>query len=81
MRESVTKYKVVNSVNDGVEKVTQLINSFQSKQGGEGADFFSYDFEINDYPLGARQKACNQQFLRGIQNQTNCSISLRGVFV
>lgn len=81
MRESVTKYKVVNSVNDGIEKVTQLINSFQSKQGGEGADFFSYDFEINDYPLGARQKACNQQFLHGIQNQTNCSISLRGVFV
>ncbi len=44
MRESVTKYKVVNTVNDGVEQVTKLINSFQTKQGGEGSDFFSYDF-------------------------------------
>ena len=70
------------SKTDKVEQVTKLINHFaNSKQGGEGPDFFSYDFEINDYPLGARQKACNQGFLRGIQNQTNCSISLRGVFV
>ena len=43
MKESVTKHKVVTSVEDGVEKVTQLINEFQNK-GVEGADFFSYDF-------------------------------------
>jgi hypothetical protein len=44
MRESVTKYKVVNTVNDGVEQVTKLITSFQSKTTSEGSDFFSYDF-------------------------------------
>ena len=77
----MTKYKVVRSADDGIEQVSKLINAFTNKQGGEGADFFSYDFEINDYPLGARQKACNQSFLHGIHNQTNCSISLRGVFV
>lgn len=44
MRESVTKFKVVNTVNDGVEQVTKLISSFQSKTTTEGADFFSYDF-------------------------------------
>jgi ATP-dependent RNA helicase DDX46/PRP5 len=60
--------------------VTQLINEFQNK-GVEGADFFSYDFEINDYPLNARQKACNQNFLKEVQHQTNCSVSLRGVYV
>ena len=82
MKESVTKYNVVKSSSQGVEQVTKLINQFaNSKQGGEGADFFSYDFEINDYPLGARQKACNQGFLSGIQHQTNCSVSLRGVIV
>lgn len=80
MRESVTKYQAVNNTHDGIEQVAKLINSFQTRTG-EGADFFSYDFEINDYPLAARQKACNQQFLYGIQHQTNCSISLRGVFV
>ena len=80
MKEAVVQYNVAKS--DGVEQVTKLINQFaNSKQGGEGPDFFSYDFEINDYPLGARQKACSQGFLQGIQHQTNCSISLRGVFV
>jgi hypothetical protein len=80
MKEAVVQFSV--SKTDKVEQVTKLINQFaNSKQGGEGPDFFSYDFEINDYPLGARQKACNQGFLHGIQNQTNCSISLRGVFV
>jgi len=44
MRESVTKYKAVNSVNDGVEQVTKLISQFASSKTGEGADFFSYDF-------------------------------------
>lgn len=81
MRESVTKFKVVRTADDGVEQVTKLITQFQTTKTGEGADFFSYDFEINDYPQGARQKACNQHFLYGIQNQTNCSISLRGVMV
>lgn len=80
MRESVTKHKVVKTADDGVEQVTKLINQFQSR-GTEGSDFFSYDFEINDYPLASRQKACNQQFLHGIQHSTNCSISLRGVYV
>ncbi len=40
----MTKFKVVNTVNDGVEQVTKLISSFQSKTTTEGADFFSYDF-------------------------------------
>ena len=81
MRESVTKFNVAKA--DGVEQVTKLINQFATtgSKTGEGVDFFSYDFQINDYPLGARQRACNQGFLYGIQQQTNCSISLRGVFV
>jgi hypothetical protein len=44
MRESVTKYKVVRSADDGVEQVTKLINQFSTAKTGEGADFFSYDF-------------------------------------
>lgn len=44
MRESVTKFtKTANSVNDGIEQVSKLVASFQSKTA-EGADFFSYDF-------------------------------------
>jgi hypothetical protein len=82
MRESVTKFKAVKTAEDGIEQVNKLVNQFVNKSGAhEGADFFSYDFEINDYPLAARQKACNQGFLYGIQQQTNCSISLRGVYV
>jgi ATP-dependent RNA helicase DDX46/PRP5 len=81
MKEAVTKYQAGNSSHDGVEQVAKLVNSFTNKTSGEGSDFFSYDFEINDYPQNARQKGCNQQFLHGIQHSTNCSISLRGVYV
>lgn len=82
MKESITKHKVITSVDDGVEQVTKLINSFQSKGGnGEGLDYFSYDFEINDYPAAARQRACSQHFLSQIQRENNCTISLRGVEV
>jgi hypothetical protein len=54
-------------VDDGVEQVTKLISSFQNKGNGEGLDYFSYDFEINDYPPAARQRACSQHFLNQIQ--------------
>jgi hypothetical protein len=67
MKESITKHKVITSVDDGVEYVTNLINSFQNKGDGGGIDSFSYDFEINDYPNGARQRACNQHFLNQVQ--------------
>lgn len=81
MKESITKHKVVTSVDDGVEQVTKLINSFQNKGNGQGIDYFSYDFEINDYPNGARQRACSQHFLNQIQKDNNCTISLRGTYV
>lgn len=80
MKQSVTKHKVITTVDDGVEQVTKLINEF-TKKGTDGLDFFSYDFEINDYPLSARQRACNQNFLSQVQRDNNCSISLRGTYV
>lgn len=81
MKKAVTEHKVITTVDDGVEQVTKLINSFQNKGTADGVDFFSYDFEINDYPKTARQRACSQQFLNQIQRENNCSISLRGVEV
>ena len=80
MKESVNKHKVITSVDDGVEQVTKLINEF-TKKGTDGLDYFSYDFEINDYPLAARQKACNQNFLNQVQRDNNCTISRRGTYV
>lgn len=81
MKESVTKHKVITTVDDGIEQVTKLINTFQNKGDGQGIDFFSYDFEINDYPQGARQRACTKDFLNQVQRENNCTISLRGVYV
>lgn len=34
MKDSITKHKVVTTVDDGVEQVTKLINSFQNKGHG-----------------------------------------------
>lgn len=81
MKKAVTEHKVITTVDDGVQQVTKLINQFQNKGTVDGIDFFSYDFEINDYPKVARQRACSQQFLNQIQRENNCSISLRGVEV
>ena len=81
MKESVSKHKIITTVDDGIEQVTKIINSFQNKRDGHGIDFFSYDFEINDYPPIARQKACTKDFLSQIQRENNCTISLRGVYV
>ena len=81
MKKAVTEHKVITTVDDGVEQVTKLINQFQNKGSGESLNFFSYDFEINDYPKMARQRACSQQFLKQIERENNCTISLRGVEV
>ena len=67
MKKAVTQHKIITTVDDGVEQVTKLINQFQNKGNGDNLNFFSYDFEINDYPKGARQRACSQQFLKQVQ--------------
>ena len=41
---------------------------------------FSYDFEINDYPLNARSKVTAPKFLKQIKDMTFCTVSSRGQY-
>jgi hypothetical protein len=39
------------------------------------------DLEINDYPLNARKKVVDKEFLCSITDMTNCEVFLRGLYV
>lgn len=49
--------------------------------GGSGADYFSDEFEINDYPIQARRKVTNKNALDEITERTGVAIISRGTFV
>jgi len=55
--------------------VTSLINN----------NFINYrvtaDLEINDYPMHARRKVIDQEFLCSITDMTNAEVKLRGIYV
>ena len=38
------------------------------------------DLEINDYPMHARKKVCETEFLCSISDMTNAEVKLRGTF-
>jgi hypothetical protein len=38
------------------------------------------DLEINDYPMHARKKVCETEFLCSITDMTNAEVKLRGTF-
>ncbi len=44
------------------------------------SDIISYDFEINDYPVNARSKVTNRNFINQMNDLNNCIVSLRGEF-
>lgn len=39
------------------------------------------DLEINDYPLNARRKVVDKEFLCSITDMTNVEVLLRGLYV
>lgn len=81
MKEAVSKHKIIRTVHDGIEQVSKIISQIENKNADGNSEYFSYDFEINDYPPLARQKVLQQQFISSIQQQNNVKISVRGVFV
>jgi ATP-dependent RNA helicase DDX46/PRP5 len=48
---------------------------------GSGAEYFSDEFEINDYPIQARRKVTNKNALDEITERTGVAIISRGTFV
>jgi hypothetical protein len=44
-------------------------------------DRVTADLEINDYPLNARKKVVDKEFLCSITDMTNCEVFLRGLYV
>ena len=55
----------------GIQEAMRLIDEFEEKEK-ENSDHITFDFEINDYPLLARQKVCNREFIQTILDLTNC---------
>ena len=39
------------------------------------------DLEINDYPMHARRKVVDTEFLCSITDMTNCEVKVRGMYV
>ncbi len=79
MKEAVSQHKVIRTVNDGVEQVSKIISQIENKGSDGQTEFFSFDFEINDYPPMAKQKVKGNQYIKSIEQLTNTRISLRGV--
>lgn len=42
------------------------------------ADKVTADLEINDYPMHARRKVCETEFLCSITDMTNAEVKIRG---
>jgi ATP-dependent RNA helicase DDX46/PRP5 len=63
----------------GLEQAATLVNEIEGRMN-RGDEHVSIELEINDYPLVARTKVTQKNFLNMIQDFTNCSISLRGMY-
>ena len=59
MKDAVAKHRIIRTVHEGIEQVSRIIDQIENKNVHGNYQFFSYDFEINDYPPAARQRACN----------------------
>jgi hypothetical protein len=44
----------------------------------EKNNIFTYELEINDYPLNVRQKAQTKDFLQEIYEMTGCKVQPKG---
>lgn len=83
-KESIKKvldqYKpTANSSEEGLEKAIRVRDDILAREE-ENSEVISAELEINDYPLQARQKVIQKDYLGMIHDLTNCTISLRGTY-
>lgn len=74
------QYKpTVNSSEEGLEKAIKVRDDILAREE-ENSEFITAELEINDYPLQARQKVIQKDYLGMIHDLTNCNITLRGSY-
>jgi hypothetical protein len=81
MKDAVSKHRIIQTVHYGIEQVSKIITQIENKNSDGHSEYFSYDFEINDYPPAARQRAISHQFINGIQQSNNVRVSVRGQYL
>ena len=55
---------MIKTAEQGQQRVLQIIDEFEKTNPNPT---FSYDFEVNDYPLNARSRVTSHQFLSQIK--------------
>jgi hypothetical protein len=81
MKDAVSKHRIIRTVHDGIEQVSKIITQIENKNSDGHSEYFSYDFEINDYPPAARQRAISNQFISSVQQSNNVRVSVRGQYI
>lgn len=80
IKRVLDQYKpTANSSEEGLEKAIKIRDDILAREE-ENSDVISAELEINDYPLQARQKVIQKDYLGMIHDLTNCTISLRGTY-
>ena len=67
-------------VRNSLDQVVKIVGEIEERED-ESNERISADLEINDYPQAARNKVTQRDFLSMMHDLTNCSISVRGVYV
>jgi len=65
---------------NGLETAVRLVGQIEERED-ELNERVSADLEINDYPLSARNKVTHKDYLAMLHDLTNCSVSVRGVYL
>jgi ATP-dependent RNA helicase DDX46/PRP5 len=76
----IEEFKPTVSLKEGLEKVLQLRDDFESQEEKKN-NRFSAEYEINDYPITAQNRVTQKETISHITEFTGCTITLRGVNV
>lgn len=80
IQSMLAQYKpTVSTVEKGLEQAIKFRDEILAREG-ENGDRVAIELEINDYPVAARGKVIQKDFLATIHELTNCNVVLRGTY-
>ena len=77
---ALDNYKPSVTVSKGVETAIKIIDEWEGKENAKN-HVYTYEFDINDYPLNARKNGCKKEFLKKISDLNDVEIYVKGNFI